>query len=97
MRATLEGKVRDLAFRAAEYDAEANAVGACGRVLSSVAALRDGALTAAAAAAADDEIGPGRYCSPRHRMRCKSRKDGATCLSMTRRAMGLVDITRHVM
>jgi hypothetical protein len=30
IRATLEVKVRDLSFRAAEYDAEATAVGACG-------------------------------------------------------------------
>ena len=52
VRATLEVKVRDLSLRAAEYDAEAAAVGACGRVLASVSDLRSAAVTEAHAAAA---------------------------------------------
>lgn len=55
IRATLEVKVRELSARAAEYDAEGAAVGACGRVLANVSTLRAAALTAAGAAAAVDE------------------------------------------
>jgi len=40
--------------------------------------------------------GPGRYCSPRHRMPFNSRIEGAKCVSMTGRAMGSADIARHV-
>ena len=55
IRATLEIKVRDLSLRAAEYDAEATAVGACGKVLSNVATCRADALAAAGTAASADE------------------------------------------
>jgi len=46
----------------------------------------------------DDAAGnaPGCYCSPRPRMSSNSRKGGSKCVSMTRRAMRLVDIARHV-
>jgi len=35
---------------------------------------------------------PGRYCSTRHRMPFDSGNDGQTCVSMTRRAKGRVDM-----
>ena len=46
-----------------------------------------------------DEVagnGPDRYSSPRDRVPFNSRNEGAMCVSMTRRAMGLADIARHV-
>jgi hypothetical protein len=49
--------------------------------------------------AASSNIGdswPGRYCSAHHRMSFNSRHEGPECMSVTRRALGLADIARHV-
>jgi len=44
-------------------------------------------------------LGPGRHCSPRHRMPLNPPDEGSTCVSTTWQAtaMGLVDIDHHVL
>jgi hypothetical protein len=34
-----------------------------------------------------DQVGPGRYCSPCHRMPWSPRNEGSECVSMTRRVL----------
>jgi hypothetical protein len=41
-------------------------------------------------------VGPGRHCTPSHRMPFNPRRDGSQHVSMTRRAYGLADIARHL-
>ncbi len=41
-------------------------------------------------------VGPGGYCSPRHRVPLNSRNEGSKCVSMARRATVLAYIARHV-
>jgi len=40
-------------------------------------------------------VGPGRCCSPRHRMPRNSRDEGSECVSMTWQVTGVADIARH--
>ena len=41
-------------------------------------------------------VGPGRYCSPHHRMPINSRNESYRRVSMTWRESGLVDTPRHI-
>jgi hypothetical protein len=43
------------------------------------------------------QLGPDRYCSPRHRMSFDINSEGSTCVSITQRTIGRAYIARHVM